>query len=186
MPRFIGRAFSLLIDLCIIAIRGGVVAARRKGVVVGDDCRIYIRNFGTEPFLISMGDRVTITSGVKILTHDGSTGLIRDADGRRYQRYSPVRIGSDVFIGVNTIILPGISIGSNVVIGAGSVVTKDVPDGTVVAGNPAKVVMTFTDFRRKVEETCTNDNELDGARTYRERVSRSIEISDQKRRSPNR
>ncbi len=162
------------------------MATRRKGVVAGNNCRIYIRNFGTEPFLISMGDRVTITSGVKVLTHDGSTCLIRDADGRRYQRYAPVRIGSDVFIGVNTIILPGISIGSNVVIGAGSVVTKDVPDGTVVAGNPAKVVMTFTDFRRKVEETCTNDNELDGARTYRERVSRSIEISEQKRRSPNR
>lgn len=186
MPRFIGRAFSVLIDLCVIATRGGVAAARRKGVVVGNDCRIYIRNFGTEPFLISMGDRVTITSGVKILTHDGSTGLIRDADGRRYQRYAPVRIGSDVFIGVNTIILPGIVIGSNVVVGAGSVVTKDVADGTVVAGNPAKVVMRFTDFRRKVEETCANDNQLDGARTYRERVSRSIELAEQKRRSSDR
>lgn len=53
---------------------------------------------------------------------------------------SPVHIGDNVWIGAKAVILPGVTIGNNVVIGAGSVVTKDVPDGMVAAGNPAKVI----------------------------------------------
>lgn len=156
-------------DFFLPFVIGSVRYARKKGVQVGEGCRIYIRSWGSEPFLVSIGNRVTVTSGVKILTHDGSTWLIRD-NGVRYQRYLPVNIGDDVFIGVNSIIMPGVNIGSNVVIGAGSVVTKDVPDNTVVAGNPARFITTFDSFSNKIRNTCVSDKELTGFSDYRSKV----------------
>ena len=61
-----------------------------------------------------------------------------------------VIIGDNVWIGGNTVICPGVQIGSNVVIGAGSVVTKDIPDWSVAAGNPCRVLRKITeDDRRK-------------------------------------
>ena len=52
----------------------------------------------------------------------------------------PISIGNDVWIGGNVTILPGVSIGSNVVVAAGSVVTKDIPDNSLVAGVPARIM----------------------------------------------
>jgi acetyltransferase-like isoleucine patch superfamily enzyme len=178
MYSFIKRSFLFFNNIYIFFIYGGVIAARRKGVLVGKECRIYIRSFGSEPFLVTIGDRVTITSGVRILTHDGSTSLVRNATGHRHQRFSPVQIGNDVFIGVNSIILPGVIIGSNVVVGAGSVVTKNIPDGCVVAGNPARLLMSFDEFSLKIKEQCPNDEDLDGIKPYVKRCLRAIEIFD--------
>lgn len=150
--------------------------ARYKGVKVGRDCRIYINQFGTEPFLIQIGDRVTITAGVKILTHDGSTILVRNEEGRRYLFYAPVTIGNDVFIGVNAIILPGVSIGSNVVIGAGSIVTGDIPNNCVAVGSPARVVGSFDAFSSRVVKFYVNDCELDGVAGYERRVRKAMSL----------
>ncbi len=61
----------------------------------------------------------------------------------------PVRIGNDVWIGANVVVLPGVSIGNDVVIGAGSVVTKDIPDHSIAFGVPCKVVRPITDYDRK-------------------------------------
>ena len=55
-----------------------------------------------------------------------------------------MKIGNNVFIGMNTTILKGTTIGDNVIIGAGSVVTKNIPAGVIVAGNPAKVIREIT------------------------------------------
>lgn len=64
-----------------------------------------------------------------------------DAELRRREEYGkPVDIGSDVWVGGGTIILPGVRIGSRTVIGAGSVVTRDVPDDVFAAGNPCRVI----------------------------------------------
>lgn len=131
--------------------------ARMVGVTIGRNCRIYKTSFGSEPFLISIGDRVTVTSGVRFLTHDGSLCLLRDEKGRRY-RYNRIEIGSDVFIGVNSIILPGVKIGSNSIVAAGSVVTKSVPPGSVVGGNPARWIMSFDVFQEKNHEKCVSDS----------------------------
>ena len=59
---------------------------------------------------------------------------------------------NNVFIGCNSIIMGGVRIGNNVVIGAGSVVTKDIPDNSVVVGNPAKVIKTFDEFIEKRDQ----------------------------------
>jgi acetyltransferase-like isoleucine patch superfamily enzyme len=115
------------------------------GVSIGDGCRLLISNFGTEPWLIRIGDRVTISHGVLLLTHDGAPWLVRDDRGRRY-RYARIEIGNDVFIGANSIIMPGIRIGNRAIVGAGSVVTRSVPSGTVVAGNPARILGEFNQY----------------------------------------
>lgn len=84
---------------------------------------------------IEIGDDLLISPGVLMFTHDHST--------RDYKQIktSFLKVGNHVWIGANAIILPTVSnIGSNVVIGAGSVLTKDVPDGAIVAGNPARII----------------------------------------------
>jgi len=167
-------------DIFSFYLHGSVKYARKKGVKVGENCRIYIKNWGSEPFLISIGDHVTVTSGVKFITHDGSTCLIKDEHGKRYQRFLPIEVGSNVFIGVNSIIMPGVTIGSDVVIGAGSVVTKDIPNNSVAIGVPAKVVSSFTDYQEKIKATCVSDTELQGIQDYSERVHSAIELQRQK------
>lgn len=64
----------------------------------------------------------------------------------------PVAIGDDVWVGGNTVINPGVTVGSNVVIGSGSVVVKDIPDGVIAAGNPAKVIREITNADRDTWE----------------------------------
>jgi len=120
-----------------------------------------------------MGDRVTVAPGVSFVTHDGSTWLFRDAHGRRF-RYARIHVGSDVFIGVNAIIMPGVRLGNRVIVGAGSIVTKSVPDGMIVAGSPAKIVGDYADLERRVLETFPAARAMIGL-TWRERVDSIVE-----------
>jgi len=150
---------------------GRIALARKLGVKIGQNCRVYITEWGTEPFLISIGDRVTITSGVRFLTHDGSTWLVRNECGNRYQKYNPISIGQDVFIGIGCIIMPGVSIGNNVVIAAGSIVTKNVESGSVIGGIPAKFIMSFEHYEEKIKESCVNDENIPDGLGYESRVN---------------
>ncbi len=122
--------------------------ARYLGVRFGDGCRILTRNFGSEPFLIEMGNIVTISSDVSFINHDGSTWLARDEAGWR-NHFAKIIIGNNVFVGARAILLPGVVIGDRVIVGAGSVVTKSVPSGYIVAGNPARIVGRFEDWERR-------------------------------------
>lgn len=171
------RRFFMLIGFFV---NGGVWFARKAGVTVGEGCRIYITNWGSEPFLIKIGNKVTITSGVKILTHDGSTWLVHDDNGNRYQKYSPVEIGDNVFVGVNSIVMPGVRIGSRVVVGAGSVVTKDIPDNSVAVGNPARVIADFDDFENKIMTSCVNNSETEHVSEYKKRVFLTMKLEKEK------
>jgi acetyltransferase-like isoleucine patch superfamily enzyme len=157
-----------IIGILLRRIFGGSTAARFQGVRVGKGCRLLCGHFGSEPWLITIGDRVTITSGVRLLTHDGSSWLFRDKEARRF-RYAGIKIGSDVFIGTGSIILPGVHIGDRVVIGAGTVVTKSIPSGFVVCGNPARVIGTYENLDKKAKRLWKTDSDMRG-RTFRERV----------------
>lgn len=130
------------------------ILRRYYGVVIGESCEIFPDvTWGSEPYLIEVGDRTRITNGVKFVTHDGGlwtlrkTGLI-ESDSCVYGR---IYIGDDVHIGWNTIIMPNVRIGNRVVIGCGSVVTKDVPDDSVVAGVPAKLVRTLDEYAARIQ-----------------------------------
>lgn len=107
-------------------------------VIIGDYTRIGIHNTIIGPVII--GNHVNLAQGIIVtaLNHNYSDTTKRiDEQGVSTM---PVVIGDDVWIGANAIVLPGVTIGSHVVIAAGAVVTKDVPDYTLVAGVPAKVI----------------------------------------------
>ncbi|MFP8643707.1 acyltransferase [Priestia aryabhattai] len=124
---------------------------RAEGVNLGEGCQIYSNvTFGSEPYLIEIGNRVRITNGVIFITHDGgmwvlrNNGLLKDADA-----FGKIKIGNNVHIGINAVIMPGVKIGDNVVVGVGAVVTKDIPSNSIVAGIPAKVIKTIDDYYDK-------------------------------------
>jgi len=112
---------------------------RSQGVTIGRDCIIHTPHFGVEPYLVVIGDHVAISSGTHFITHD-AVGLMFEGKDH-WGLYGAIRVGSNTFFGVNCTILPGTKIGSDCVIGAGSVVRGDIPNGSVVMGNPARVVM---------------------------------------------
>ena len=99
---------------------------------------------GLFPWLITIGDNVCLSANVKILAHDTSTEY---ANG--YTKIGTVTIGNDVYVGYGAIILCNVRIGDHVIIGAGSVVTKDIPDWSIAAGNPCKVIRKITEEDRK-------------------------------------
>lgn len=114
---------------------------RRKGVTIGKGCEIYkSASFGSEPYLISMGDHVRINCGVQLVTHDGGYWILRDKMAGFGEEFADmdylnrIRIGNNVHIGTNAIIMPGVTIGDNVVVACGAVVTKDVKSDSIVGG----------------------------------------------------
>ena len=158
-----------IFQLCVYFLLGGVSYAKLLGAKVGNNCRIYSYSLGSEPFLIEIGDYVTITSGVRILTHDGATWLMRDKKGRRFL-YKKVIIKNNVFVGVNSIIMPGVIIEDNVIVAAGSVVTKSIPQGSVVAGNPAKIISKYKDIEAKALSEYVSEKDIDYKLPYKARV----------------
>lgn len=165
---------KIIFSFFILYTKGGVAYARHLGVKVGNRCRIYSTNFGSEPFLITIGDDVTITSGVKLITHDGSAWLIKDNKGRRY-KFQRIDIGNKVFIGVNSIIMPGVKIEDNVIIAAGSVVTKSIPSGLIVAGVPAKKVGDYKTIENRMLKNYASDKDMDFKKGYLERI---LDVTD--------
>lgn len=117
--------------------------------------------WGSEPWIITIGDNVHITDGVKFITHDGGTLLYRDKIPD-LEITKPIIVGSKVYIGNNAIILPGVSIGNNVVIGAGAVVTKDIPDNSVAVGVPARVIKTADEYLEKLKKESLHLGHLKG------------------------
>lgn len=88
--------------------------------------------------MIEIGNHVQITKGVKIFTHGG--GWVFRTEYPNIDIFGKVVIKNNVYIGNNALIMPGVVIGNNVIVGAGSVVAKSVPDNSVVAGNPARII----------------------------------------------
>lgn len=103
-----------------------IKAWRKRGAKIGMNTRIVNDLDWVNPHLVTIGDNCII--GGWVLAHGPLGG------GK------PVKIGNNVYIGWNAIILPGVTIGDNCIIGAGAVVTKNVMDNMIVAGNPAKVI----------------------------------------------
>ena len=126
------------------------------GVRIGKNNFIASKFWSSEGYLIAIGNNCQITAGVKFFTHGGG-GAIR----KEYPKFDcfgkvtigdyvyignnslimpGITIGNNVWIGANCAILPGVTIGDNVTIGAGSVVNRDIPSNTVAVGNPCRVI----------------------------------------------
>ncbi len=117
---------------------------------MGENVFFQTRLIPSDPHLIKFHNNIVVTSNVTFVTHDiFHLGLNNMGKGYFPYEQNCIEIMDNVFIGCNTTILGGIKIGPNAVVGAGSVVTKDVPENSVVAGNPAKVIGTFDAFLEK-------------------------------------
>lgn len=117
---------------------------RRRGAVIGENVKLMSCSIDKfTAFLIEIGDNVTISNAI-VLAHDASTKNFLG-----YTKMQKTTIGSNVFIGMGSIVLEGSHIGNNVIVGAGTVVNGDIPDNSVVVGNPAKVVCSLDDYLEK-------------------------------------
>ena len=129
--------------------------AKKEGLVVGKNVSfIDTPNFGSEPYLISIGDNTTISFDVAFVNHDGGTRVIRNLPNQNKETviYGKITIGNNCFIGCRTTILPGVKIGDNTIIGAGSIVTKDIPSNSVACGVPCKVICSIDEYINKHKE----------------------------------
>ncbi len=109
---------------------------RSAGVEIGKNTMISLgAKIDTRRGKVVIGDNCTITHGTVILSHDAAADRMN-----KPKTEGTTIIENNVFIGVNSVVLPGVTVGSNSIIGAGSVVTTDTPPNSVAVGNPAKVI----------------------------------------------
>lgn len=121
-------------------------------------------------WLIEIGDNVTMAPRVHILCHDASTKQFLN-----YTKIGRVTIGNNVFIGAESVVLPGVTIGNDVIIGANSTVTHDIPDGVVAAGSPARAICTLEEYLNKEK------NRMETAPCYGEEYTLRQNVSMEKR-----
>ena len=129
--------------------------ARKIGVHIGKNCSLLGRpSFGSEPYLISLGDHVMTAGGgkVRFITHEGAHWVLKGLDKEKYKNtfgYGRITIGNNVYIGANTTFLRGVTVGDNVIIGACSLVNKSLPANGVYAGVPAKRICSLKEWEEK-------------------------------------
>jgi len=115
---------------------------RLLGVKIDNIWKVFIAYHvlidSMHPEAVEIGEDVWLTREVKIIAHFNPTPVIKEiVGGKKVER---VKIKRGAFIGISSIILPGVTVGEGSLVGPGSVVTKDVPDYTWVAGNPARPI----------------------------------------------
>ena len=113
-----------------------------KNVFIGDYVRVDLNHAN----LIYIDDYAHITAGCRLLCHQRNLEqyYVGDNAAKCGYRLGEIRIGKGVMIGMETMIMPGVSIGDGAIVGARSMVTKDIPAYTTALGNPAKIVKTIS------------------------------------------
>lgn len=143
---------------------------KRKNVFMemGNDCYYHTRDLPAEPYLVKLHDDVRIAADVRLITHDIASYMINNIS--EYEQYGKakyymgtIEIFDHVMIGAGSKVLPNVKIGPKAIVAAGSIVTKDVPENSVVAGIPARVIGTFDEFAKKrINETQNYPDKKDG------------------------
>jgi len=118
---------------------------------MGENCRINRFVNITDPQYVSIGNNVSL-SQCNLIGHDGVIGMLNIAYNMKLDSVGKIVIKDNVFVGHGSTVLPNITIGSNVVIAAGALVNKDVPDGLIVGGVPAKPIGRTEDLANRLKE----------------------------------
>lgn len=115
---------------------------RKVGVKIGEECENYNRiNCGSDPYLISIGNKVRITKGVPSITHGSGAWVMRNFKNLpNIDLVKPIKTNNNVLIGMNSTIMSGVTIENNYIIGYRSIIAKDVIKNEMWAGVPAKFV----------------------------------------------
>jgi acetyltransferase-like isoleucine patch superfamily enzyme len=136
--------------------------ARSIGVRVGQHCKLISikrSSFGSEPYLISLGDNVEVTGEVRFITHDGGAWVFRE-ELPDVDVFGEIQVGNNVFIGFRSTILPGTVIGDNCVIGACSLVRGRLESGGVYAGVPARFICSLDDYKKRLVKRSLNTKRM--------------------------
>lgn len=116
-----------------------ILETEKKGIIkIGDNCGFSGVSI-TSDIGVFIGDNVLVGANAKISDRNGHSDKFPQFQSKK------VVIGNNVWIGMNVVIMPGVTIGNNTIIGANSLVTKDIPDNVIAAGNPCRVI-------KKIEE----------------------------------
>lgn len=128
---------------------------KKLGIKIGENCSIQTGVTFDYSFcwLIKIGNNVTIAPEAYILAHDAST-----KKELYCTKVGAVTIEDNVFIGARALIMPGVTIGKNSIVAAGSIVTKSVPENSIVAGNPAKVITSKVEYLEKNKKLLKESN----------------------------
>lgn len=126
--------------------------AETLGVKFGKGCWVASKEFPYEGYLIEIGDYVRIAAHASFYTHGSIVPLRVLYNDPNLDQFGKVKVGSFSSIGSYAMIMPGVTIGERCIVAGGAVVTKSVPDGCMVAGNPAKFIGYTEDFYKKVKE----------------------------------
>lgn len=108
----------------------------------------------SDSFLVSIHNNVRISFGVTFITHDIFSQMFNQMPecqklGKYTVHFAPIEVFDNVCIGGDVVIMPGVKIGPNAIVAGGSVVTKNVTEGSIVGGNPAKVIGSVMDLAKK-------------------------------------
>ena len=144
-----------------------VEICKARGMKVGKEVQfIESPDFGSEPYLIEIGDRTKITAGCTFINHDGAMYTIRSFEKYKDARnFGRIKIGKNCFIGNNCTFLPGSKMGDNCILGAGSLLNSSMPDNSVYAGVPAKFICTIEEYGDKaLENNVMYPRELEATR----------------------
>lgn len=148
---------------------------RKKGLKIGNNCVFRRPNSvnidTTRPSLIEIGDNVDMNQNFTIMTHDYSSHVFLAVFKDFVNSSGRVKIGNNVYFGVNCTILKGVAIGDNCIIGANSLVTKSIPSNSVVVGAPAKVISSLDVYYKKRKEECLHEA-FEYIKSIRERFNR--------------
>jgi len=126
---------------------------RDKFYHLGKNVELYTSDFGTEPYLISIGDNVTVAAHARFINHDVSCFNVArylNLPKERLDKVGAIVLHDNCFIGAYATLLPGASIGKNSIIASGSIVSSVIPDNEVWGGIPAKFIMTTEEYAQKV------------------------------------
>lgn len=171
--RKMGGLEKRIIMLRLFFMDGGKRAAylKKKGIFAefGDNVRYASNSIPAEPYLVKIHNNVRIAANAHLITHDIIDGMLIETP--KYKDKGPFRfhmgtieIFDNCMIGSHAILLPNVKIGPNAIVAAGAVVTKDVPEGAIVGGNPAKVIGSFDDYvmkRMHAERLATNNDPIE-------------------------
>lgn len=127
---------------------------RKQGMKIGEKPRIFCDISTSESYLVEIGDNVTISNDVQLITHDASISKVLPEYS---DLFGKITIGNNCFIGARSIIMYGVTLPDNTIVASGSVVTKSVAEsGKIIGGNPAKVIGSVNDFAEKAKKYAVN------------------------------
>lgn len=146
--------------------------SRLVGVKIGENTRLIgLPDWGSEPWLVSVGSHTVISFDCAFITHDGATSVFRNEEAyKNVLKYGRIVIGNHCFIGARSTLLPNVKVGDLSIVAAGSMVTKSIPPGEVWGGVPARFISTTKAYADKCKRNTPRYDVENYRKNFKEEV----------------